>query len=116
MVRAGTSRPASTPKPGSSPRINRGSFRPVRSRSIRYWPGGNAWNTAVPELSARALHTLPPGQYRIDLDLTGLKEPLLIRGELPGFGVEAGREVPALTIPLYPRPIRFSPQRPGGPG
>ena len=77
---------------------------------------GNVWSARADSSGTAVFHALPPGQYRIDLDLTGLKEPLLIRGELPGFGVEAGREVPALTIPLYPRPIRFSPQRPGGPG
>ena len=78
--------------------------------------GGNAWSARADSSGTAIFHALPPGQYRIELDLTGLKEPLLTRGELPGFTVEAGHEVPALTIPLYPRPIRFAPPGPGGPG
>ena len=80
----------------------------VRARDA----AGNLW-TALPDSAGTAtFHALPPGQYHLELDLTGLKEPLLLRGDLPVFQVEAGREVPRITITLAPRPIRFS--QPGG--
>ncbi len=69
---------------------------------------GNLWTARADSSGSATFHALPPGDYRIELDLTGLKEPLLIRGDLPGFRVQAGREVLPVTIPLYPRPVRFS--------
>jgi hypothetical protein len=80
----------------------------VRARDER----DNVW-TARPDTAGRAVfHALPPGAYRVELDLAELGEPLAVRGELPEFRVAAGRAVPPLTIPLHPRPVRFGPAPP----
>lgn len=84
----------------------------VRARDA----AGNLWSARPDSTGTAIFHALPPGQYRIELDLTGLNEPLLLRGELPGFQIEAGRVVPMITIPLSPRPIRFSQPGPGSQG
>jgi hypothetical protein len=102
-VRLVISVPAGTPAPRVDLRQ-----AVVRARDER----DNVW-TARPDTAGRAVfHALPPGAYRVELDLAELGEPLAVRGELPEFRVEAGRAVPALTIPLHPRPVRFGPSQP----
>lgn len=75
----------------------------VRARDER----GSAWTARADGAGVATFSALPPGQYRLELDLGGLSEPLRPRGELPGFTVTPGRTVPRLTIPVYPRPIRL---------
>jgi hypothetical protein len=59
------------------------------------------------------LHALPPGHYHIELDLTELPIPLIVRGPLPDFTIDPSVTVPPIVIPLYPRPIRlFDPNNP----
>jgi len=72
---------------------------------------GNIWSARPDSQGVAVLHSLPPGTYQIELDLTGLQTPLILRGSLPSFKVEAGGSVPPMVIPLYPRPVRmFDPE------
>lgn len=77
---------------------------------------GNAWTARTDSAGLSIFQALPPGRYRLELDLGGLSEPLRPRGDLPGFTVAPGQPVPGLTIPVYSRPIRLrngrSPDRP----
>jgi hypothetical protein len=72
---------------------------------------GNIWSARADSQGVAVLHSLPPGIYQIELDLTGLQTPLILRGALPSFKVEAGGSVPTMVVPLYPRPVRmFDPE------
>jgi len=74
---------------------------------------GNIWSTRPDSQGVATLHALPPGSYQIELDLSGLQTPLILRGPLPSFTVEAGGTVPTMVIPLFPRPVRmFDPNNP----
>jgi len=74
---------------------------------------GNIWSTRPDSQGVATLHALPPGSYQIELDLSGLQTPLILRGPLPSFTVEAGGTVPTMVIPLFLRPVRmFDPNNP----
>jgi len=89
----------------------RGSLATVRVRARDR--AGNIWSARPDSLGVTRLHALPPGSYQIELDLTALQTPLILRGPLPSFTVEAGGSVPTIVIPLFPRPVRmFDPSNP----
>jgi hypothetical protein len=69
---------------------------------------GNIWSARPDSQGVAVLHALPPGAYQVDLDLTDLRTPLILRGPLPSFTVKAGERVPAILIPLFPRRVRMS--------
>jgi hypothetical protein len=74
---------------------------------------GNIWSARPDSQGVATLHALPPGSYQIELDLSDLQTPLILRGPLPSFTVEAGGMVPTIVIPLFPRPVRmFDPRSP----
>jgi len=78
---------------------------------------GNAWSAVVDSTGTARFEALPPGTYKIDLDVSGVREPVRVRGALPSFEVFPGRTIPPLTIPLLPRPIRvFDPSKQSGRG
>jgi hypothetical protein len=68
---------------------------------------GNIWTARADTQGVAILHALPPGTYQIELDLTNLRTPLILRGSLPSFKVEAGGSVPPILIPLFPRRVRM---------
>jgi hypothetical protein len=68
---------------------------------------GNIWSARADTQGVAILHALPPGSYQIELDLTDLRVPLILRGPLPSFTIEAGGSVPTIVIPLFPRPVRM---------
>jgi hypothetical protein len=55
---------------------------------------------------------LPPGRYRIDVDLSAVTEPLRLDDAAPEVVVTGGREPLRVTIPLKGRPIRMRPTAP----
>ena len=78
---------------------------------------GNAWSTVVDSAGTARFEALPPGTYKIDLDLGAVREPVRPRGPLPSFQVIPGRPTPPLSIPLQARPVRlFDPSKQSGHG
>ena len=67
---------------------------------------GNAWTARADGDGLARFYALPPGRYRVDVDLTGLREPVRL-GPAPVFTVTPNQAVPVQTIPIYPRPIRM---------
>jgi len=103
------------PMPGDDGRVPKVDFHSalVRARDAR----GDLWTAQLDSAGLATFHALPPGRYELDIDLTGLSEPLLPRGPIPGFTVEIGGTAPRLKIPVYPRRIRMRDgSRPGSPG
>jgi hypothetical protein len=68
---------------------------------------GNIWSARADAEGVAVLHALPPGTYQIEVDLTDLQTPLILRGPLPSFTLEAGGSVPTVVIPLFPRAVRM---------
>ena len=75
---------------------------------------GNAWSVRSDNAGRAHFSALPPGRYRLDIDVTGLREPVRLRERPAGFTVEPGQPVPLITVPVYPRPLRLF--EPGGRG
>ncbi|MGH7645662.1 MAG: hypothetical protein ACREMR_08755, partial [Gemmatimonadales bacterium] len=75
----------------------------VRARDA----AGGYWTARADSAGMATFYALPPGQYRLELDLSGLREPLRPGDDLPAFTVGFGRAAPRLVVPLYPRPIRL---------
>jgi hypothetical protein len=103
------------PMPGDDQRVPKVDFRRalVRARGAR----GDFWTAQVDSAGLATFYALPPGQYELDIDLTGLSEPLQLRDPARGFTVEIGSVTPRLKIPVYPRRIRMRDgSKPGSPG
>jgi hypothetical protein len=83
----------------------RGSLAAVRVQARDQ--AGNIWSARADTQGVAILHALPPGSYQIELDLTDLQTPLILRGSLPSFTIEAGGSVPTMVIPLFPRAVRM---------
>jgi len=101
--------------PGDDGRVPKVDFHSalVRARDAR----GDLWTAQVDSAGLATFHALPPGRYELDVDLTGLSEPLQPRGPIPAFTVEIGGAAPRLKVPVYPRRIRMRDgSRPGSPG
>lgn len=67
---------------------------------------GNAWAARTDAGGLAHFYALPPGRYRVQVDVSGLRERLRL-GPMPAFTVESHRAVPLLRVLLYPRPIRM---------
>ncbi|MGH7701376.1 MAG: hypothetical protein ACREMJ_12765, partial [Gemmatimonadales bacterium] len=76
---------------------------PVRARGA----GGAVWNARADSAGVARFHALPPGDYQLEFDFSGLREPVRLRQAAPSFRVVPGRETPAVRVPLYPRPVRL---------
>lgn len=75
---------------------------------------GSYWSARADSTGLAVFHALPPGQYTLELDLTGLSEPLRPREVPPPFVVAPGHPVSRIVVPVYPRPVRlFDPNNPG---
>lgn len=72
------------------------------------------WVARMDSAGRGIFEALPPGRYRLALDLSRLPEPLSVRGQLPEFRTTAARETIRLTVPVYARPVRV--WRGGAPG
>jgi hypothetical protein len=76
---------------------------------------GNAWAARTDAGGLAHFFALPPGRYRVQVDVSGLRERLRV-GPLPVFTVEPQRVVPLQKVQLYPRPLRMFPIRVARPG
>jgi hypothetical protein len=50
---------------------------------------------------------LPPGDYRLELDLSRLTEPLATAAPLPAFVVQAAPSRRRYSVPVMPRPLKM---------
>jgi hypothetical protein len=67
---------------------------------------GNAWSARTDASGLGRFYALPPGRYRVQVDVSGLREPVRV-GPAPVFTVEPNHPVPVQTVPLLPRPIKL---------
>lgn len=67
---------------------------------------GNAWTARSDAGGLAHFYALPPGRYRVQVDVSGLRERVRL-GPAPTFTVEPQRVVPLQRVLLYPRPIRM---------
>jgi len=74
---------------------------------------GYGWTARADAGGLAHFYALPPGRYRVQVDVSGLRERVRL-GPAPVFTVEAQRVVPLQKVLLYPRPIRMF--EPGGAG
>lgn len=75
---------------------------------------GQAWSGRADSAGVAWFHSLPPGEYQLELDFSGLREPVRLRGAAPTFRVVPGQETPPVVVPVYSRPVRlFDPSNPG---
>ncbi len=78
---------------------------------------GNPWLTRADAKGRAHLSALPPGHYELEINFSGLREPVRLREAASGFTVEPGKIVPVITVPVFARPIRlFQPASDGGTG
>ena len=78
---------------------------------------GESWSAAVDSTGRAHFDAIPPGTYRLELDVSSVREPVRIRGTLPTFTVTPGQDVPVILVPLIPRPVRlFDPTNQRGRG
>jgi len=68
---------------------------------------GNVWVARSDSLGRARFDALPPGTYRVELNLTGVREPVRAPATLPVFTVEPGHPVAPIVIPVSPRPVRM---------
>ena len=64
------------------------------------------WVARMDSTGRGVFDALPPGRYRLLLDLSRLHEPLAVRGELPEIHTTSTRETIHITVPVYARPVR----------
>ena len=78
---------------------------------------GNAWTARTDSAGAAHFDALPPGTYHLEFQLQDVREPVHTNGPAPTFVVKPGGSVPAIRIPVYPRPVRlFDPTNQRGRG
>jgi len=101
------------PTPDSTGRLPHARLQAAGVRAVDQL--GNSWSAVVDSAGVARFDALPPGTYRLELDVSNVREPVRVRGALPTFQVVPGRPVPILTVPLLPRPIRlFDPTKQTG--
>ena len=74
---------------------------------------GNAWGARTDAGGLAHFYALPPGRYRVQVDVSGLRERVRL-GPVPVFTVEPQGAVPLQKVRLFARPIRLF--EPGGAG
>ena len=67
---------------------------------------GRTWVARNNRGGVNVFDALPPGTYRVELDLSELSEPLSAAAALPDFEVGASIRSPAIEIPLRARPVK----------
>lgn len=73
--------------------------------------GGREWSARMTGPSTATFDALPVGTYVLDFDLSGVGEPLVVRGPVGALVVD-GRNSRSVKVTLDPRPIRmWTPKR-----
>src|SRR5262249_14213487 len=86
-------------------RVPRVDFRNAQVSAVD--SAGNAWSARVDSTGAARFDALPPGAYHLDFQLQDVKEPVHTTGPAPVFVVKPGQAVPAIKVPVLPRPVRL---------
>ena len=68
---------------------------------------GNSWSARTDSAGNARFDALPPGTYHLEFQLQDVREPVHVTGNAPTFVVTPGRSVPAIRVPVYPRPVRL---------
>jgi len=77
-----------------------------KTRVIARDQAGREWSARMTGPSTATFDALPVGTYTLEFDLSGLSEPLAVRGPVPALVVD-GKDPRSLKITLDPRPIRM---------
>lgn len=64
------------------------------------------WVARVDSAGRGVFESLPPGRYRVVVDLSRIAEPLSVRAELPEIRTSATRETVRMVVPVQARPMR----------
>ena len=65
------------------------------------------WMARLTPSGLAIFDALPPGEYRLELDLSRLAEPLATREALPSFAVEAAPSRRRYSVAVMPRPLKM---------
>jgi hypothetical protein len=65
------------------------------------------WMARLTPSGIAIFDALPPGDYRLELDLTRLAEPLATAAPLPTFVVQAAPSRRRYSVPVMPRPLKM---------
>jgi len=96
-------------------RVPRVDFRNASMSAVD--SAGNAWSARADSTGAAHFDALPPGTYHLEFQLQDVKEPVHTTGPAPVFVVKPGQSVPAIRVPVLPRPVRlFDPTNQRGRG
>jgi len=96
-------------------RVPRVDFRPGLVNAVD--SAGNVWSARTDSTGTARFDALPPGTYHLDFQLQDVREPVHTTGPAPTFVVKPGATVPAIRVPVYPRPVRlFDPTNQRGRG
>jgi hypothetical protein len=65
------------------------------------------WIARLTPSGIAVFDALPPGDYRLELDLSRLTEPLATAAPLPAFVVQAAPSRRRYSVPVMPRPLKM---------
>ena len=65
------------------------------------------WMARLTPSGIAVFDALPPGNYRLELDLSRLPEPLATAAPLPSFVVQAAPSRRRYSVPVMPRPLKM---------
>jgi hypothetical protein len=77
-----------------------------RARVVARDKSGREWAARMTGPFTATFDGLPAGTYKLELDFSGLAEPLVPRGPLPALPIVPG-EHPIIPVTLDPRPLRI---------
>jgi len=86
-------------------RVPRVDFRRAQVNAVD--SAGSAWTARVDSTGAARFDALPPGTYHLEFQLQDVREPVHVTGTTPVFIVAPGQAVPAIRVPVFPRPVRL---------
>jgi hypothetical protein len=75
-------------------------------RAIATDTAGTQWIARMTGPTVATFEALPAGTYTLELDLSGIEEPLITRGALPLLQVSSSAPT-VVTVVLDPRPLRI---------
>jgi len=93
------------PAPGSDGRIATSDFERITAFAVD--TAGHSWAARPRDRGWQSFDALPPGHYRVQLDLSGASQPLFASSALPEFDVVSGTPSHAVVIPLRTRELRL---------